>query len=133
MELFFRLKKSPEFVFEYLSDMQKFVSVHPVITQIAPKGNGCYLVYETLELFGIPFSFTYPALIEVHASEKSVIMRAEVMKLVKIHMHFLLSGDQEQTHIRETIQFRSLLPVHIILKRVFRKQHHSLFRNIEAL
>ena len=34
MELSFRVKKTTDFVFNYLTDMKKFVSVHPVISKI---------------------------------------------------------------------------------------------------
>jgi hypothetical protein len=48
----------------YLADTNKFTSVHPVITKLEPKGGDNYLVYETLKVGFIPFSFTYPVVIK---------------------------------------------------------------------
>jgi len=42
MELSFKINKSADFIFDYLTDMQKFVSVHPVITKIDKTNNDSY-------------------------------------------------------------------------------------------
>lgn len=133
MNLSFRINKSADFVFEYLTDMQKFVSVHPVITKINKTGTNSYLVYETLKIGFIPFSFTYPATIESIQADKVVIMRATVMKLTKIEMTFALKTDKDFTVIEENIQFKSPLPVHFIMQNIFKKQHSKLFKNMERI
>jgi carbon monoxide dehydrogenase subunit G len=131
LKLSFRVNQSPAFVFEHLSDMQKFVSVHPVITRMDSKGNGHYLVHETLRFLGIPFSFTYPVSIKINNQELLVIMQASVMKLVKIEMRFVVSEDNAFTRVEETIHFNSALPVKLILQGIFKKQHSELFKNLE--
>ena len=131
MELSFKLKKTPDLIFDYLTDMQKFVSVHPVIFQIDRIGNNSYLVHETLKFGFIPFSFTYPVTIEKHEVDKIVIIRATVMKLTKIEMKFVLKTEKDFTVVTENIQFKSLLPVKFIMQSIFRKQHSQLFKNIE--
>jgi carbon monoxide dehydrogenase subunit G len=131
MELTFRVKKTVEYVFDHLTDMQKFVSVHPVITKIEKIGNDSYLVYEMLKIGLIPFAFTYPATIEKNGADKVVIIRATVFKLTKIEMTFILKADNDYTVIEEHIQFKSPLPLKLIMQSVFRKQHHQLFKNIE--
>ena len=131
MELSFKLKKTPDLIFDYLTDMQKFVSVHPVIFQIDSTGNDSYLVHETLKFSFIPFSFTYPVTIEKHEVDKIVIIRATVMKLTKIEMKFVLKTEKDFTVVTENIQFKSLLPVKFIMQSIFRKQHSQLFKNIE--
>jgi carbon monoxide dehydrogenase subunit G len=131
MKLKFRLKKTPDFIFDYLTDMQKFVSVHPVIFQIDNTGNESYLVHETLKMGFIPFSFTYPVTIEKNNIEKIVIIRATVMKLTKIEMKFVLKTDNDYTIIEEVINFKSPLPFKFIMQRIFKKQHSQLFKNIE--
>lgn len=60
MKLSFRLEKSADIIFDYLTDMQKFVSVHLVIYKIDNTGINRYLVYEMLKFGFIPFPFTYP-------------------------------------------------------------------------
>ena len=131
MELSFRLKKKSDFIFDYLTDMQKFVSVHPVISKIDNTGNESYLVHETLKMGLISFSFTYPVAIEKNHIEKVVIIRATVMKLTKIEMKFVLKTDNDYTLIEENIQFNSPLPVKFIMQSIFKKQHNQLFKNIE--
>jgi carbon monoxide dehydrogenase subunit G len=132
MKLSFRLKKSTEFVFDYLTDMQKFVSVHPVIFQIDNIGNETYLVHETLKFGVIPFSFTYPVTIEKSHIEQIVIIRATVMKLTKIEMKFVLKTHTNLTIVEENITFKSPLSFKFIMQVIFKKQHTQLFKNIET-
>lgn len=132
MKLSFRIHKNLDFVFDYLTDMSKFVSVHPVISQIDNTGLGSYLVHETLKFGFIPFSFTYPVIVEKNAIEKTIIIRATVFKLTKIEMKFFLKADNDYTIIEEEIDFKSPLPVIFILENTFKNQHRKLFKNIEA-
>ena len=131
MELLFRLKKTSDTIFDYLTDMRKFASVHPVISKIDKTGNDSYLVHETLKFGFISFSFTYPVTIEKHQVDKIVLIRATVMRLTKIEMKFVLKTDHDSTIVEESINFKSPLPVKSMMQRIFRKQHSELFRNIE--
>ena len=131
MKLSFRAHKNLEFVFDYLTDMQKFASVHPVISQIDNIGNESYLVHETLKFGFIPFSFTYPVKIEKSTQNKTVNIQATVFKLTKIEMKFILKGDNDYTIIDEEILFKSPLPITFIMEGIFKKQHNQLFKNIE--
>jgi carbon monoxide dehydrogenase subunit G len=130
MELSFKINKTPEFILDYLTNMQKFVSVHPVISQIDEIGTEQYLFHETLKFGFIPFSFTYPVVIEKKPLEKTVVMRATVMKLTKIEIIFVLKARNGFTLVEENIKFKSPLPVKFIMKRIFKKQHEQLFINI---
>jgi carbon monoxide dehydrogenase subunit G len=131
MTLSFRIKKNIDAVYIYLTDMEKFVSVHPVIYQIDHLGNDNYLVHETLKFGPIPFSFKYPVTIEKNSKDEKVIIRATVFKLTKIEMKFHLRVDNDYTIIDEEIQFKSPFPVTFIMKSVFKEQHTKLFQNIE--
>lgn len=131
MNLSFRLNKTPEFIFDYLTDMQKFVSVHPVISKIEKTGSDSYLVHETLKFGPIPFSFTYPVTIEKSITDVTVIMRAIVFKLTKIEMKFALKKDGDFTNVEENIQFKSPLPIKFVMENIFRKQHKQLFENMD--
>lgn len=133
MILSFRINKKSEMVFDYLTDMQKFVSVHPVISQIEQTGEDHYLVYETIKLGPVSFSFTYPVTIEKKSPEKSVTIRATVFKLTEIEMNFVLVADGDFTLVEEHLKFHTQLPVKSILSRVFRKQHSQLFKKIELI
>ena len=131
MKLSFKIHKNIDLVFDYLTDMQKFVSVHPVISKIENISDKSYLVYETLKFGFIPFTFTYPVAIENSISDKIVVFRAAVFKLTKIEMKFVLKVDNDFTIIEEEIQFKSPLPIKFLMESVFRKQHNQLFKNIE--
>jgi carbon monoxide dehydrogenase subunit G len=131
MKLSFRIKKNIDLVFDYLTDMQKFASVHPIITKIDRTTNENYIVHETIKLGFIPFSFTYPVIIEKNSIEKNVVIKATVFKLTSIEMKFVLSADSDYTLITEEIYFKSFLPVSNFMQRIFKKQHEQLFKNIE--
>ena len=132
MKLSFRLQKSSDYVFDYLTDMQKFVLIHPVIFQIDRMGEASYLVHETLKFGLLPFTFKYPVTIEKSPIEKTITMRAVVMKFTKIEMNFVLTTDNGSTVVEETILFQSPLPVKFIMEGIFKKQHIQLFKNMEG-
>lgn len=131
MKLSFRIYKKSDLIFDYLTDMQKFVSVHPVISKMDNTGQESYLVHETLKFGFIPFSFTYPATIEKNISDKKIVFRATVFKLTKVEMKFVLKTDNDFTLIDEEINIKSPLPVKFIMQSIFKKQHNQLFKNIE--
>jgi carbon monoxide dehydrogenase subunit G len=131
MELTFNIKQPAALVFDYLTDMQKFVSVHPVIYKMDSLGDNNYLVYEKLNM--IPFPFNYKVVVEGNKSNNSVCMNAVVMKVVKIKMSYLLTEENGRTQINETISFNTFLPVKTIMGRIFSTQHQKLFMNIENL
>jgi carbon monoxide dehydrogenase subunit G len=133
MKLSFKINKNIDLVFGYLTDMQKFVSVHPVISKIENTSDKSYLVHETLKFGYIPFSFTYPVTIENSILDKIVIIRATVFKFTKIEMKFILKAAKGHTIIEEEIRFKSPLPIKFIMESIFRKQHNQLFKNIELL
>lgn len=133
MKISYNVRQSVDFVFEYLTDMQKFVSIHPVITKIKPTGDNTYLVYETLRMGFIPISFTYPVTIESKPAEQTVIIRATVKRMAKIEMTFVLKESGDFTLVEETIQFKSRLPIRSMMQRIFKKQHAQLFKNMEQV
>ena len=133
MQLTFNVQQPIEMVFDYLTDMQKFVSVHPVITKIDWLLANKYLVHETLKFGFIPVPFTYPVTIDQNDKDKTIVIRATVMKIIKVEMNYKLDRFNGLTTIDETIIIKSLLPIQAIMERIFRKQHGLLFQNIEAI
>ena len=125
------IQKESDIVFDYFTDMQKFASVHPIISSIDPLSNENYLVHETLKIGFIPFSFTYPVTLIKDEQSKIVIIKATVFKLTRIEMKFSLVADKDFTRIEEEILFKTILPIKNIMKRIFTKQHQLLFKNIE--
>jgi len=133
VKLSFIVNKNIDLVFEYLTDMEKFALIHPVISRIDKISHQNYKVHETLKFGMVPFSFTYPVTIEKSISEKIVIMRATVFYFTKIEMKFFLRADAGHTIIEEEIYFTSPFPVVGTMKRIFKKQHPKLFETIHSL
>ena len=49
MKLQFEINQPAELIFDYLSDMQKFVTVHPVINKIDNNHNILYDIYKMMD------------------------------------------------------------------------------------
>ena len=101
LNLSFKVEKPIETVFENLTDMQKFVSFHPVITKIEAISNNNYRVHETLRFGFIPVTFQYLVVINSNLAEKKVKMVATVLKLTKIEINFVLKTVENFTIITE--------------------------------
>lgn len=134
MQLSFQLNKPAHFVFDHLSDMQKFCSIHPIISKIEPKGENNYLVFETLKIAFIPFSFTYKANVQSDVSKMNIIIKAKISGGTRVEMNFTINKQTENScSVAESISFRSWLPVKWMMKRIFKEQHTQLFRNMEEI
>ena len=132
MNLKFEVNKPIHIVFEYLTDMRKFVSVHPVISKIDNISGNNFLVHETLKLVVIPISFTYPVTIDQNFNEKKVVIRAKIMKIIGIEMSYSLTSENNSTIVNETISFKSPFSIKSLMQKTFKKQHTVLFKNIET-
>lgn len=131
MHLQFKLNKPIEEVYNYLSNAEHFIKVHPLIYDMKPKSNGGFLVHEKLKVTFLKFKFTYPCLIESNQKESIITMKAIVKKMVHIQIIFKLSTQNGVTIVDEFTTFKSFLPIAPIMKRIFKKQHQQLFINIE--
>jgi carbon monoxide dehydrogenase subunit G len=129
--LTYRIKKPLAHVYKYLSDMEAFVSVHPVISKMEEIKKGHFTVSETLKLGLFPVSFRYRAQVKADFPLRRISFEATVMKFTRISMTFDLSEEKEYCHITENITFKSPLPVKFMMERIFKKQHALLFQGIE--
>lgn len=130
MKLLHTLHTSPEVVFTYLTDMNLFASMHPVISRIEAKGKDHYLVFETLKIGPFPVSFSYPVAIHHDLSKFQVRMNATIFKLTKVEMSFALTTEKGITTIEEIIHVKSISPLNSLTLGVIKKQHLLLFDNI---
>jgi len=131
MELQFEINKPSDLVFDYLTNMQKFVTIHPVITKIDPKGDNNYLVHETLKFGGIPFSFTYPVTVDSNSTEQTITIKATVFGITKVEMNFKVAmREHNSCYVHENIQFKSPLPIKGMMRKIFKTQHALLFKNM---
>jgi carbon monoxide dehydrogenase subunit G len=149
MTLHYHLNQPAAVVFDCLTDMQKFASVHPVIYRVEEKSASNYLVYERLKMLFIPVSFTYPVKVESDILTQApsvskglpaarqdsftgkIRMDSLVKGMAKIEIHFSIREENGNTTVEETLVFSSRLPIKKMFQRLFKKQHAKLFRNIE--
>lgn len=132
MILKFKLKSSSQKVFSILSDAKLFEKFHPVIFKIDDLGNDHFLIHETLKFLFIPITFTYPAKISPNKEKGIVQMNAVVMKLVKVDLNFLITETPVCTELVEEIKIQSWLPVHPVMRMIFKIQHAKLVLNIDT-
>jgi carbon monoxide dehydrogenase subunit G len=133
MELRFELNKPAFVVYDHLSDMQKFVTVHPIIYKIESIGGNEYLVYERLKLLFVPARFTYKVILDADSTNKTVSYKARINAITSIEMHFRIDESEKGCKVSEVVSFNTFLPVKTILRSIFRTQHHQLFKNINNL
>ena len=133
MQLEHTSSKSIEFILDCLTDMDKFASIHPVISKIKPLGRQHFIVYETLQIGPVPWSFTYPAQVILGQDGMSVTIKAIVMKVTKIEMVFEMSKSGPHTLIKEKIHMETPLPVKKMMQKIFKKQHNQFFKTLESL
>ena len=131
MTLQFEVNKPLSVVFDYLTNMQRFVEVHPVIYKIDTIAPHSYRMYETLKLLFLPISFSYPATVSVE--KERIIMQAVVYKVVRIRLQFDLKSSEKGTIIDEMIDFDTFLPVRFFMSLIFKKNHQALFERIERV
>lgn len=133
MMLIYKVHQSPSCIFEYLSVVDKFVSVHPLITKINKLEGNNYFAFETLKIGYIPFSFSYPVSIISNLLINQIQMNAHVMKHLEIELKFKIIDKKEYSLVVEELNFKTLFPIHFILRMIFKKQHDKLFENINQL
>lgn len=131
MTFVYTINTPTDIVFDYLADMQKFVSVHPVITRIDNIKDNRYLVFETLKFGFIPFSFTYPIKVNSNKITGNISIKATVMKIASIEMMFSIVQANGCTIIQEEMNFKTILPIKSLMQKIFIKQHQQLFLNME--
>jgi carbon monoxide dehydrogenase subunit G len=133
MNVDYLVKIPPAVVFDYLTDMQKFVTVHPVIYKIEHIRDNKYLIFEKLKFGFIPYSFTYTATVHGNIPQQKVTMQATVMKVVHIEMNFTIKKENGQVSVNETTHFKTFLPVKSMMQKIFTTQHKQLFINLDKL
>ena len=133
MHLTFTLHQPANLVFAYLTDMDLFASVHPVITSIIPTGTNQYIVHETLRVAFLPVSFTYPATVESDRATNRVMMQARIMGLVTMRMNFTIRAEGSLTIVEEIIDVDAPAPLRFVIQAIIKKQHDLLLKTIDSL
>jgi hypothetical protein len=126
-----QLRQPIETVFAYLTDLQKYQSIHPLITKVETLPGDIYRIHE--RFLSSPWIFTYTATMRCDDRDKSVEMNAVIMKYIHVNMNFKLIGDQDGTSVIEKITILAPFPFKNLMEPIFRKEHNRLFINLDAL
>lgn len=129
-DMTFHVNKSAEEVFNYISQPDLFVSIHPVIYKIQELEIGNWKIFEKLHFAGIPFSFSYPASIQCDSVSRQININAVVKNIVAIDLIFQIQKNVDASKVFEQVKITSLFPVHPFVKSVFLKQHQVLFNKL---
>lgn len=131
MELIFKIPKDKNSIKHYLTNEEKFVSVHPLIFRMQNLGKGRFKVFEKVDIGFIPYRFTYYALITQDGDKVNI--EATVMGITKIYMDFTFSEEDNMTLIKEIITIKSPFPIKNFMYKLLKEQHQILFNNIENI
>lgn len=131
MILNFSSTHSPEYVYESLTNADKFVDVHPIIYKMDKIGKESYKVYEKVNFGFFPYRFTYLATIKGNPSEKTINIFATIKKITKVNMEFKITKSDTGCQIEEMITILTPLPIKNYLRKLFKEQHTLLFENIQ--
>jgi carbon monoxide dehydrogenase subunit G len=119
-------------VWLYLSDLNKFAEVHPIICKVDTYGGGAYRLYEKLPLGPFSFRFSYPVRVTLDSKESIIRYESTVLGIAQLDMRFHIvdRGDHSVTH--EVVEIRSRLPVERYTAGECRKYHSMVFANMES-
>ena len=130
-ELIIKVKKDIFTIRQQLTDVEKFVIVHPLIYKMTDLGGNKYKVYEKIKIGIIPLRFTYKAFI-THDKDYVKIV-ATVMGMTSISMFFTFQEEDKVTVIHEKLIIKYPLPIKNYMNRLIEKQHKTMFNNIELI
>ncbi|MCD6066587.1 MAG: hypothetical protein K0S33_1413 [Bacteroidetes bacterium] len=133
MTIRYKIEKPIEQVYPYLSDMQKFMEVHPVIYKVDHLSGQEYLFYETLKVLFIPVSFSYKVSLTKTVENKQVVIYSRVQPGVYLDLIFDIEQDGTGTHVRETIKIKALPGIKQLFTSIIRKAHLRFFENLKAI
>jgi hypothetical protein len=122
------LHQSPDMIYDYLTNMQKYTSIHPLIYKVDHIKDQSYLVHE--QFLSSPVSFSYPAIINGNAKDRTVEMSAVIFKFITLKMKFIILAREEKSMVHEEINIDAPFPIKNIMEVIFKKQHHKLFENM---
>jgi carbon monoxide dehydrogenase subunit G len=127
-KLTFKIDKDVPTTIKYLTETDKFVSVHPLIYKMKDLNNNNYKVYERVKIGFFTYNFSYFA--KITQIENSLQIFASVMGLTKLTMLFNFHIEGNKTIIIEELTIQSILPIKKFMTNLVAKQHKEMFENI---
>ena len=127
------IAKPVEQVYPYLSDMEKFVQVHPVVYKVEKIGETEYQFCEKIKIIFIPFDFKYKVNLKSILHNKDVEMHSNVKKGVHLELKFSFLSRNNSTHVEEIILIKSNFFVRLVFQSVIKRVHKKMFKNISEI
>ena len=128
-----RIHKSSTFIFEALSKMETFATLHPVVNKIELVGREQYLFFESLKIGLLSFAFSYPVFVHSIEAQQRIIMKATIFDKILLNVNFDITGQNDFCVVREEITITTWLPIRTVMKMIVVKHHKQLFANLENL
>ncbi len=115
-------------VFTFIADIQKFVSIHPVLFKADEVKPNYFLLHERLNKH-LPFSFSYyVTMVEITPNQK-VVMHSNIFKLVDLTLTFDFNYNEQAkvTEIAEYIDIKAPTLIKYQFVKMISKIHVQLF------
>jgi hypothetical protein len=117
-------------VYPYFSDINKFVSIHPVIYKCDPVSIKEYKLYEKLSLGLFKVSFSYIVIMETTAHNVKVVMFSIIRKGVTLRLTFDFTTTPGGTEIIETVEFSGPFGIGGFFLNFLTKVHRKIVDNL---
>lgn len=117
-----------DLVFPFIADIQKFVSIHPVLFKADEVKPNYFLLHEKLNKH-LPFSFSYyVTMVEVIPNQK-VVMHSNIFKLVDLTLtfDFIYNQQTQVAKVTELIEIKAPAIIKYQFTKMISKIHVQLF------
>ena len=128
-----KVHKPSNFIFDALSNMETFATLHPVVNKIEFISSEQYLFFESLKIGPFSFAFTYPASVHPIKAQQRIIMKAIIFGKIFLDVYFDISRENGFSLVREEIKISTWLPIRTAMKMIVVKHHKQLFANLENM
>ena len=128
-KLTFKSDKDIPTIKKYLTETNKFVSVHPLIYKMTDLSDDNYKIYEKVKVGFLTYTFSYYT--KITQIDDSLRINASVMGLTRFTMQFNFHKEGNRTIINEELTIQSILPIKNFLTNLIAKQHQEMFKNID--
>jgi len=123
-EFTFKVRKDVITIKQYLTNIEKFVNVHPLIYKMTALGENKHKVFEKVMIGVMLYNFTYKAFI-THDKD-SVKIVATIMGITTISMLFTFKEEDNITTTNERLTVNSPLPIKNYMYKLIEKQHRIM-------
>ncbi len=128
-----QIEQPVENVFPFFSEIEQFVSIHPVIYKCEPLSANEYQLFEQLSLMGFKTRFSYNVIFEKIVPNQQVIMCSNIRKGVHLRLTFDFECNKEKTtQIVETVDFKGPAIIDPLFLKFLAKTHLKMVENLRS-